>query len=239
MSRELDVWLTVREAARLAGVDDDTIRRWTDKGRLVHRRTPGGHRRIAEADLVALLEPPDGAGARAATPAGTPDVAVEVWAEAAADWFDWSPPSHVSDDRLVEMRAAIQGYSGTGGLIGALTALVDVIDDELAERDHRSATRAPARTRPGPSSRRTVTGERAPEVAPGDGPLRSPPPSLVPALDGSDETWRRARDGTGAEGDVDDDADLDLVGDPLGTRTLDERLRQLGLPTTTERRTGS
>ena len=38
--------LTVRAAADILGVHVDTIRRWTDEGRLPETRTPGGHRRI-------------------------------------------------------------------------------------------------------------------------------------------------------------------------------------------------
>lgn len=44
-------WLTVSEAARALGVDDQTVRRWADGGRLdtphkVWRLSEGGHRRI-------------------------------------------------------------------------------------------------------------------------------------------------------------------------------------------------
>lgn len=44
-------WLTVNEAAEVLGVDDQTVRRWTDAGRLdephkAWRLSEGGHRRI-------------------------------------------------------------------------------------------------------------------------------------------------------------------------------------------------
>jgi excisionase family DNA binding protein len=44
-------WLTVSEAAAILGVDDQTVRRWADAGRLdaphkVWRLSEGGHRRI-------------------------------------------------------------------------------------------------------------------------------------------------------------------------------------------------
>lgn len=41
---EVDRWLPVREAARLIGVHDKTLKRWAAQGRMegVMRRTPGG-----------------------------------------------------------------------------------------------------------------------------------------------------------------------------------------------------
>lgn len=43
------------EAARLAGVSTDTVRRWCDEGRLKTRRGEGGHRIIDGADLARFL----------------------------------------------------------------------------------------------------------------------------------------------------------------------------------------
>ena len=42
------------EAAALLGVSVDTVRRWADDGRLVTRRTDGGHRLVDAADLARL-----------------------------------------------------------------------------------------------------------------------------------------------------------------------------------------
>jgi excisionase family DNA binding protein len=44
-------WLTLSEAADELGVHPSTLRRWTDEGRVPARRTPGGHRRYAKADI--------------------------------------------------------------------------------------------------------------------------------------------------------------------------------------------
>ena len=46
---------TVRQAAALLGVSDDTVRRWGDSGRLTLRTGANGRRTIAGADLVEML----------------------------------------------------------------------------------------------------------------------------------------------------------------------------------------
>jgi excisionase family DNA binding protein len=48
-------WLTIHEACAFLGVDQSTLRRWSDMGKVPVFRTPGGHRRYAEADLRALV----------------------------------------------------------------------------------------------------------------------------------------------------------------------------------------
>lgn len=54
-------WISLRFACALVGVNQSTVRRWADDGQIRSFRTPGGHRRLAEADLLALT-----AGARPA-----------------------------------------------------------------------------------------------------------------------------------------------------------------------------
>jgi excisionase family DNA binding protein len=39
-------WLSIGPASRLLGVDQDTLRRWADEGRIDAFTTPGGHRRF-------------------------------------------------------------------------------------------------------------------------------------------------------------------------------------------------
>lgn len=48
-------WLSIHEACRLLGVDQSTLRRWSDSGKVPVFRTPGGHRRYAETELLALV----------------------------------------------------------------------------------------------------------------------------------------------------------------------------------------
>jgi excisionase family DNA binding protein len=49
-----DVWVSVGEAARLIGVSEPTLRKWTDDGRIAVFRTPGGHRRYLRSELDAF-----------------------------------------------------------------------------------------------------------------------------------------------------------------------------------------
>ncbi len=47
-------WITIRDACALLGVDQSTLRRWSDAGKVPVFLTPGGHRRYAEDDILAL-----------------------------------------------------------------------------------------------------------------------------------------------------------------------------------------
>ena len=49
-------WITIRDACALLSVDQSTLRRWSDAGKVPFFRTPGGHRRYAEEDIVALAK---------------------------------------------------------------------------------------------------------------------------------------------------------------------------------------
>lgn len=48
-------WLSIGPASRLLGVDQDTLRRWADEGRIDAFTTPGGHRRFERADVDRLV----------------------------------------------------------------------------------------------------------------------------------------------------------------------------------------
>jgi excisionase family DNA binding protein len=48
-------WYSINDACVLLGVDQSTLRRWSDAGKVPVFRTPGGHRRYAEDDLRALV----------------------------------------------------------------------------------------------------------------------------------------------------------------------------------------
>jgi len=48
-------WVTLQRACEVLGVDESTLRRWADAGRLRVYRTPGGHRRFSLANLQAMV----------------------------------------------------------------------------------------------------------------------------------------------------------------------------------------
>ena len=49
-------WVNLSRACEILGVNESTVRRWADSEQIRCFRTPGGHRRFAEADLQALTE---------------------------------------------------------------------------------------------------------------------------------------------------------------------------------------
>lgn len=51
-------WLSLRDACQLLQVSQVTLRQWADAGHLRVYRTPGGHRRFARDDVLALTRQP-------------------------------------------------------------------------------------------------------------------------------------------------------------------------------------
>jgi excisionase family DNA binding protein len=68
-SRDEDgAWVGMRRACEILGVNQSTLRQWTDTGRVPFFLTPGGHRRYRESDLRALAAPgPSASTAQLAT----------------------------------------------------------------------------------------------------------------------------------------------------------------------------
>jgi excisionase family DNA binding protein len=56
-------WVNLGRACQILGVNESTVRRWADSGEIRCFRTPGGHRRFAEGELVAMTQ---GTGSRPA-----------------------------------------------------------------------------------------------------------------------------------------------------------------------------
>src|SRR5690606_13407436 len=54
--RSTSRWVSLRRACDILGVDESTLRRWADTGRLRVYRTPGGHRRFSLSDLESMVE---------------------------------------------------------------------------------------------------------------------------------------------------------------------------------------
>lgn len=48
-------WISTKETTEMLGVAPTTLRRWADEGKLVCRRTAGGHRRFLRASIETLL----------------------------------------------------------------------------------------------------------------------------------------------------------------------------------------
>src|SRR6266849_8207775 len=52
---QLSEWVSVSEAVRLSGLSTRTLKRMAEEGRIKFRHSPGGHIRVARADLDGLL----------------------------------------------------------------------------------------------------------------------------------------------------------------------------------------
>lgn len=68
--------LRVQDVAGLLGVSANTVRRWTDAGRIPAHRSPGGHRRYRLDDLLPLLPAAAGVAGDAGRSAHSPGAAV-------------------------------------------------------------------------------------------------------------------------------------------------------------------
>lgn len=73
-------WLSLGPASRQLGVDPDTLRRWSDVGRIRSFTTPGGHRRFARADVARLQEARRNAKRPLATLGATPERMARAYA---------------------------------------------------------------------------------------------------------------------------------------------------------------
>ena len=87
-------WLRLGEAAAELGVSLNTLRRWSDSGKLTCYRSPGGHRRYRRGDVEALLRAEDATGVVApSTPtyAKTSPPAPASCAHPSWPWPGWPP----------------------------------------------------------------------------------------------------------------------------------------------------
>lgn len=53
---EMDALLVPGEVAAIFGVDRKTVTRWANAGKIPSIRTPGGHRRFPESQILALRD---------------------------------------------------------------------------------------------------------------------------------------------------------------------------------------
>jgi len=99
-----ELWLTIHDACALLGVDQTTLRRWSDAGRIPVFRTVGGHRRYAESDIRAMIEQGRQVGARAhATPHEPPHPYQNEYLQGARDrqWFAAFDPESLEQLRTL------------------------------------------------------------------------------------------------------------------------------------------
>ena len=93
-------WLRLGEAAAELGVSPNTLRRWSDLGKLTCYRSPGGHRRYRRRDVEALL--------RAEDPASVATPSLGAWPPTAPPIGD-----ELSAPLLVLARVAAEGVGVT------------------------------------------------------------------------------------------------------------------------------
>lgn len=113
-------WVSIRRAAEILGVNQATLRGWSDAGKVRTFTTPGGHRRFSEEDLLSLTSP-------AAAPPARPALAEILLASreryealarrclAGSAWF-------ASFDGAARQRFRILGGSMLGLVCAYLTA---------------------------------------------------------------------------------------------------------------------
>ena len=114
-------WVSLARACELLGVNESTVRRWADSGDIQVFRTPGGHRRFAEAELLAMIE--SGGSRRAERPlsdAATSRIRRQLHSGHAEGWYQ--------DIEQAE-RDALRPLG---------RRLVEIVDDYISRRGRRS-----------------------------------------------------------------------------------------------------
>lgn len=93
-------WLTLGAAARLLGVDPDTLRRWADEGRINVFTTPGGHRRFRRAALESLITRRRGSRPTLRTLGATPERLIAAYRRAYGLRHGRPPTRRTPNDRF-------------------------------------------------------------------------------------------------------------------------------------------
>lgn len=127
-------WLSLGPAARLIGVDPDTLRRWADDGRVESYTTPGGHRRFARQALERLAAARGATARPLASLGATPERLTRAYRRSygtpAARRLE--PTGYAGTDR--------DAYRRDGQLL--VEALVAHLDTDAADAVARAATEA-------------------------------------------------------------------------------------------------
>lgn len=135
-------WISLGPASRLLGVDPDTLRRWSDVGRIRSFTTPGGHRRFAMADIARLQEARRAAKRPLATLGATPERMARAYARSYRE--GGSVPAGNAIGATDRDALRVEGRR----LIEAMTAYLDATSQparEAAEAEAMDAVAATAR----------------------------------------------------------------------------------------------
>jgi len=129
-------WLSLAPAARLLGVDPDTLRRWADDGRIEAFITPGGHRRFHRRALDRLIA----ARRRGPTPLATMGATPERLSRAYARSYAAERATTDAGELSTTDTAERDGFRRDGRLlVAALLAHVDAPDAEARQAAEREA----------------------------------------------------------------------------------------------------
>ena len=128
-------WLSLGPAARLLGVDADTLRRWADAGRIEAFTTPGGHRRFSRRSIDRLIAARSLGPTTAPAPLGA---TAERMAAAYRRRAHAQQHFRVAGSLDPAVREAIR--SDGRGLVDSLVRYLDVSDDVARSRIEGEAT---------------------------------------------------------------------------------------------------
>ena len=110
-------WVTIARACEVLGVNESTVRRWADAGQIGCFRTPGGHRRFSERELLELVEGRHGGRRRELEEAALRRIRRELSSgHRDADWYE-----QLATDERETLRP-----------LGR--RLVELVDDDIAGR---------------------------------------------------------------------------------------------------------
>ena len=128
-------WLTTGQAARIAGRDIRTIRRWMDEGLVNGRVSPGGHRQVALSSLLEAQQPARARGRRRRRGQAqiSPLDCLAEWSDTTLDWSGWRPAPTVTAGTLRELISHIDDVRGALDRVhGTVT---DAVKDAPAGED--------------------------------------------------------------------------------------------------------
>ena len=114
-------WVSLARACELLGVNESTVRRWADSGEIQVFRTPGGHRRFAEPELLAMIQSGGGRRSdRALSDAATQRIRRQLHSGSADEWYGEIEQAERDALRPLGRR------------------LVEIVDDYISRRGRRS-----------------------------------------------------------------------------------------------------